>query len=132
MVPSDVSDTKTKQRKAFYIAYKRMQRWPLFVKVVYFHCSFQFSCYQSDFTSNSSYCFSFQILMENSEYHSLRDKITKELRNQVRCVPIEERKDTGVLSAELMSSICHGNDSRDTVHLALKNPNPCLPSHLTA
>ncbi|XP_068751307.1 rhamnosyl O-methyltransferase-like [Montipora capricornis] len=46
--------------------------------------------------------------MENSEYHSLRDKITKELRNQVRCVPIEERKDTGVLSAELMSSICHG------------------------
>ena len=43
----------------------------------------------------------------------------EELRNQVRYVPIEERKDTGVLSVELISSISHGNDIiKDAVHLA--------------
>ena len=57
--------------------------------------------------------------MDNSRYHSLRDKVMEELRNQVRYVPIEERKDTGVLSVELISSISHGNDIiKDAVHLA--------------
>ncbi|XP_068751305.1 rhamnosyl O-methyltransferase-like [Montipora capricornis] len=46
--------------------------------------------------------------MDNSRYHSLRDKVTEELSNQVRYIPIEERKDTGVLSVELISSISHG------------------------
>ena len=56
--------------------------------------------------------------MDNSEYYSLRDKVTKELSNQVRYVPIEERKDTGVLPVELLSSISHGNNPYGTVYLA--------------
>ncbi|XP_068751278.1 rhamnosyl O-methyltransferase-like [Montipora capricornis] len=46
--------------------------------------------------------------MDDSEYHSLKDKVTKELSSQIRYVPLEERKDTGVLPVELLSSISHG------------------------
>ena len=38
--------------------------------------------------------------MDNSDYYSFRDKVSKELKDKVRFAPIEERKDTGDLSCK--------------------------------
>ncbi|XP_015780877.1 PREDICTED: rhamnosyl O-methyltransferase-like isoform X1 [Acropora digitifera] len=46
--------------------------------------------------------------MDNSDYHSFRDKASKVLKNKVRFAPIEERKDTGELSCEAICSLSHG------------------------
>ncbi|XP_044183431.1 rhamnosyl O-methyltransferase-like [Acropora millepora] len=46
--------------------------------------------------------------MDNSDYHSFRDKASKVLKNKVRFAPIEERKDTGELSCEAICSISQG------------------------
>ena len=48
--------------------------------------------------------------MDNSDYHSFGDKVSKELRNKVRFAPIEERKDTGELSSEAICSLSHGKN----------------------
>lgn len=44
-----------------------------------------------------------------TNYQSLEEAIARELNDKSRFVPIEERRDTGVLPTELMASICHGN-----------------------
>ena len=56
------------------------------------------------------FLFAFKILMDNSDYHSFRDKASKVLKNKVRFAPIEERKDTGELSCEALCSISHGKN----------------------
>ena len=48
--------------------------------------------------------------MDNSDYHSFGDKVSKELENKVRFAPIEERKDTGELSCEAICSLSHGKN----------------------
>ena len=58
--------------------------------------------------------------MDNSDYHSFRDKVSNELNelDEVRFAPIEERKDTGVLSSETIRSLCHGNNDKDLLILS--------------
>ncbi|XP_078375369.1 rhamnosyl O-methyltransferase-like [Oculina patagonica] len=43
-----------------------------------------------------------------TNYQSLEEAIARELNDKNRFVPIEERRDTGVLPTELMASISHG------------------------
>ena len=56
--------------------------------------------------------------MDNSEYHSFRDKVSNELNDEVRFASIEERKDTGVLSSETIRLLCHGNDGKNLLSLS--------------
>ena len=44
-----------------------------------------------------------------SDYKTLEEHVGKKLSDKDRFVPIEERHNTGVLSAAIMSSISHGN-----------------------
>ena len=48
-------------------------------------------------------------LEDHTNYKSLEEAIMKELNGKNRFVPMEERRDTGVLSAGIMASISHGN-----------------------
>ena len=43
-------------------------------------------------------------------YKALEEQVGKYFSDKERFVPIEERQDTGVLSADIISSISHGND----------------------
>ena len=56
--------------------------------------------------------------MDNSDYYSFRDKVSKELKDKVRFAPIEERKDTGELSCETLCSLSHGNNDKDFLILS--------------
>ncbi|KAJ7318633.1 hypothetical protein OS493_037749 [Desmophyllum pertusum] len=44
-----------------------------------------------------------------TNYKALEKDIAKELNDKNRFVAINERRDTGVLSADIMASISHGN-----------------------
>ena len=50
-----------------------------------------------------------ETIQDLTEYQTLEEQIVKELSDKDRFVPIEERQDTGVLTADIMSSISHGN-----------------------
>lgn len=43
-----------------------------------------------------------------TDYCSLGEQISKELHDESRFVAMDERKDNGVLTAEIISSVCHG------------------------
>ena len=45
-----------------------------------------------------------------TNYQAVAGQVRKELSNDKnRFVPMEERRDTSVLSVEVLSSLCHGN-----------------------
>ena len=48
-------------------------------------------------------------IKDQNNYMSMEESIAKLSEDKNRFVPMEERRDTGVLSAELLTSIAHGN-----------------------
>ena len=44
-----------------------------------------------------------------TDYKTLDERVAAELSDKNRFVPMQQRQDTGVLTTDIMSSICHGN-----------------------
>lgn len=44
-----------------------------------------------------------------TEYHKLEAEVTKELSEMKRFASMEERQDRGVLTLDIISTLCHGN-----------------------
>lgn len=49
------------------------------------------------------------VIEDLTDYQGLEVAITKELNGKKRFVPMEERRDNGVLSKDVIMSLCHGN-----------------------
>ena len=46
---------------------------------------------------------------DTTNYHAVAGQVSKELSNDKnRFVPMEERRDTSVLSVDVLASLCHG------------------------